>query len=157
MQNNQYTAPSILDKFSLYTKQSHNGCIVWDRGKTSDGYGVINLDGKSLLAHRVAYSIFKNKSPNGKLVCHSCDTPACVNPDHLFLGTQADNMADMKQKGRRKNINKNDKNGRAKLCLTKAQDIRSKYEQGCLLKELAIENGVSMSTISRVIRGENWK
>jgi hypothetical protein len=157
MKNNQHTAPRLIDKFSLYTKQQPSGCVTWEAGKTSDGYGVINFDGKSLLAHRVAFELFKGIKPTGKLVCHTCDTPSCVNENHLFLGTQSDNMADMKAKGRRKNIGLGQSNGRAKLTLCKAKEIRLQRMTGKTLKELASQYQVGVSTVHRVIKMENWK
>jgi hypothetical protein len=157
MKNNQHTAPRLIDKFNLYTKQQPSGCVTWEAGKTSDGYGVVNFDGKSLLAHRVAFELFKGIKPTGKLVCHTCDTPSCVNENHLFLGSQADNMADMKAKSRRKNIGLSEDNGRAKLNLCKANEIREKRMGGKTLKELAIEYEVGISTVCRVTRMENWK
>ena len=155
MKNNQHTTPLLLDKFSLYAKQQPNGCVTWEAGKTSDGYGVVNFDGKSLLAHRIAFEIFKGVDPKGNCVCHTCDNPSCINVSHLFLGSQAENMADMKAKGRRKNIGLGEKNGRAKLNLCKITEMREKRMAGKTLKEIASEYQVGTSTVCRVTKMEN--
>lgn len=82
------------------------GCHLWDASVNAYGYGYFftgkNEAGKDVveLAHRAAYKMFVGEIPDGKVVCHECDVPSCVNPEHLFLGTQADNMQDMKRKGR---------------------------------------------------------
>jgi hypothetical protein len=157
LRNNQHTSPPLIDKFSLYTKRQPDGCITWESGKTSDGYGVVNFSGKSLLAHRVAFELFTGASAKGKLVCHTCDNPACVNADHLFLGSQADNMQDMKAKGRRKHICTGESNGRAKLTACRAKEIREKRMAGASLKELASQYEVGTSTINRVVKMEIWK
>jgi hypothetical protein len=147
----------LLGKFEKYSKHQPNGCTEWVAGKTSDGYGVINFNNKSLLAHRVAIELFLGLNPERMLVCHKCDNRSCVNPEHLFLGSQEDNMKDMKSKGRRKGVNCREMNGRAKLTMSAAQEIRRKREIGYTLKQLATEHSVASSTISRVIRQENWK
>lgn len=72
------------------------------KGRLSHGYGVVDFSGRPVLAHRIVFQIIKHIDPSGLVVCHSCDNPRCCNPGHLWLGTQADNMADMWAKGRGK-------------------------------------------------------
>jgi hypothetical protein len=154
--NNQFTTKSVAEKFVDYTDKTKSSCWLWIAGKTSDGYGTINFQNKTMLAHRVSWQFYKGEIPSKMLVCHKCDEPSCVNPEHLFLGTQADNMNDMKSKNRRKNIGCAEKNGRAKLTMEKAFLIREKRNQKIPLAIIAKEFNVGQSTISRVCRMENW-
>lgn len=75
-------------------------CWEWNAGKFTDGYGCFHFEGKEIGAHRAAWRIHNGPIPNGALVCHHCDNPGCVNPDHLFLGTVTDNNHDRDKKGR---------------------------------------------------------
>lgn len=79
-----------------------SGCWIWNKSTVGRRYGTLMIDGKPLPAHRFSYQEFIAPIPSGLFVCHRCDVPSCVNPDHLFLGTQSDNMKDCYQKLRRK-------------------------------------------------------
>ena len=75
-------------------------CWLWTARKDKDGYGNLRVEGRPQRAHRVAYTLFVGEIPDGLCVLHTCDTPACVNPEHLFLGTVGENNTDRKVKGR---------------------------------------------------------
>lgn len=92
-----------IKRFWLKTRWNPwNGCLEWTGGKISTGYGCIRLNGHSALAHRVAWVLANGQIPPGLFVCHHCDNPPCINVEHLFVGTNADNIADMVQKCRSK-------------------------------------------------------
>lgn len=87
---------SFLDKLIVL----EDGCWEWSHSRNSEGYGNIWVDKKCKKAHRVSYELHFGPIPEGLLVCHHCDNPPCCNPDHLFLGTDADNTQDKVNKGR---------------------------------------------------------
>lgn len=89
----------VIDRF--YSKVNKtNGCWIWVGCLSSKGYGKFYLDGKQTGAHRASYFLHNGEFDESKFVCHTCDNPSCVNPDHLFLGTNSDNMIDCSKKGR---------------------------------------------------------
>jgi hypothetical protein len=89
------------ERFLAKTRRDlRTGCWLWTAAHDRDGYGSIYVDGKKEQAHRVAYALFVGPVPEGDWVLHRCDTPACVNPDHLYLGTNKQNVADRENRGR---------------------------------------------------------
>lgn len=130
----------------------------WNNGVPNSGYGQYNVHRKGVYAHRYAWEITNGPIPEKTLVLHKCDNPICVRPDHLFLGTHNDNMADMTMKGRRSRVGSPGlSNPRAKLTKEQADAIRLKHLYFQKTQhELAREYGVCQTTISRVTRGEHW-
>lgn len=127
-------------------------CWIWLAYKDAKGYGIFGISSRNTKrAHRFSYELFINKIPHDKLVCHECDNPSCVNPEHLFLGTNQDNMDDMKKKNRAPN-NKGTNNPNAKLNKLKAVQIRKLYKTGeYLIKDLAERFSINRNRISKVI------
>ncbi len=78
-----------------------SGCWIWLKSLNNSGYGTVSIKGKSAFAHRFSWEFYRGKIPSGKYVLHKCDIPSCVNPDHLFIGSQRENHIDSQEKGRR--------------------------------------------------------
>ena len=151
---------SKVNKHSgVYKNSLTTECWIWTAGKDTFGYGRINIDGKNHVAHRISYELYKNKIPEGLLIRHSCDNPACVNPDHLELGTHQDNTDDRTKRGRHKygiTIQKGEKNGRAKLKDADVLEIRQWLEFGYTQKVIAELFDVNIPQISRIKTGKTW-
>jgi hypothetical protein len=149
---------SLYDR--LYERVTVDGdCLLW-QGATSgkSKYGQIRIDGQKQRCHRVSYQLHKGDIPEGMIVMHSCDTPLCINPSHLSLGTQVENMADMRSKGR-EHHNQGDGNGRSSLCAADAADIRASYQRYSRnfgSTALAKKYGVSDQAILDVVSGKTW-
>lgn len=91
---------STPKRFFSRIKIDSNGCWIWQGAKNIRGYGVVGYHGILYIAHRLSYKLKVGPIPEGLLVCHKCDVPPCINPDHLFIGTYKDNSIDMVKKGR---------------------------------------------------------
>ncbi len=150
---------SLEERFFRYVgSKTTTGCILWSGCTSREGYGVLGSGtrkGRMLRASRIAYELLRSPIPQGLLVLHACDNPPCVNPAHLFLGTDADNMADKVRKGRQR---RGETTPGAKLTDAMALRIREQYATGKFSqKQLAEEHGVAQSLISLIVNRMIWK
>lgn len=138
---------NLRERFHKMHSVNLKGCWIWQGALTAKGYGVISVEGKSERAHRISYRIFGRPIPKGLHVLHKCDVPSCVNPDHLFVGTDADNMEDRKSKGRLG----------FKLSEDNISEIRYLYAEGGVTQEyIAGIYGVGRNHISRIVNKKRW-
>lgn len=128
-------------------------CWNWKRQRCRKGYGRIKIKGISKVVHRISYEVHLGCVPDEMLVCHTCDNRGCINPDHLFLGTNADNMADMVAKGRQGKL-RGEACGRAKLSESDVIAIRGAVGIG--RGDLAEKYGISRASINDILSGRSW-
>lgn len=154
-----------MEKFWAKVERGEpSACWLWKGAVGSTGYGVystkVSGKKKSYGAHRFAWLLTHGPiEPATLQVCHRCDVPLCVNPGHLFLGTQFENMADMIAKGRQYREGRDchgELNGRAKLKQHQVEDIRRAINAGRTSRVVAERFGVSKSTVLMIARGERW-
>ncbi len=146
-----------IDRFYMQIDITDDtGCWLWNSGKDQDGYGSFKGDFDAEThhrAHRFSYAYFKGPIPKGLSVCHKCDTPACCNPEHLFLGTTAENMADRDAKGRcRGGIG--EKNSQVVLTKEKVIEILKDPRTHA---QIAFHYGISRATVSDIKRRHTWE
>lgn len=138
-----------------YVPVTETGCWLWTSNLNGGGYGLLSFgtppSRKWRLAHRVAYELHRGQIPEGLDVLHKCDVPSCVNPDHLFVGTDKDNIQDCIRKGRWNRPGR--RPGQKKLTDDQIRQIRS----GGSTTRFAKEFGVCLSTIKRVKNGKSFK
>lgn len=159
----------------FWSKVDKSGeCWMWKGTLTPKGYGAFCVGPRAthqiFRAHRVSWVLANGRLiPDGLVVRHSCDVPGCVNPSHLLLGTVADNNADIKTRGRgavgRRNgaytrperVRKGEMIGQARLTAAAVSEARRRYAAGGITyKELALERGVSLTTMHRAVTGQTW-
>ena len=128
---------------------TETGCWEWPTGPRGGGYAEILIHGKKHRLHRVSYEEFKGQIPKGKRICHHCDNPRCVNPEHLYVGTAADNANDVKERGNPRSY---------KLKKEDVEEIKRLYQVGPdSMNALARKFKITAGTICRIIHGNIWK
>jgi len=155
---NAYQRESWPERFWKHVdKAGANGCWMWTGLRSGRGYGTLSVSRKPQAAHRLSWQLHNGPIPKGLLVCHTCDNRLCVNPSHLFLGTQRDNYDDMIRKGRWSPV-VGDERSDTKLSEHAVREIRLRYAQGGISHHtLGKEYGVCRATIGDVVNRKKYK
>lgn len=139
-----------------------DGCWNWVAAISHGWYGSFCVEkGKTIVAHKFSWELANGPVPDGMKVCHSCDNPRCVRVDHLFLGTQAENLLDMSKKGRRARghslSHKGESHPMSSLTDELVTEARDRHAEGENVADLAIEMKVSKSAMKKAVHGHTWK
>jgi len=157
------SAVARLTRILALSAPTESGCLLWARALDSSGYGQTSVQGRNYRAHRVAYMLHHHVTlESSQVLMHRCDTPRCVHVDHMRVGTQAENLADCKAKGRQARGEVN-----SHAILTDAQVVAMREEwaaapprtprnPGITMKELGSKYGIRTSTVSGILGGLNW-
>lgn len=158
--------PKLTTKQRFYASvllPNENGCMLWAKGTTRKGYALIRIqseNGRKIAAHRYSYALHYGLFDKNLHVCHKCDIPSCMAPDHLFLGTNADNVRDKVSKGRQASgsllICSGETNPGAKLTDKDVLQIRALLREGVMVKSIAEKFKVGRKTISDIKVNRRW-
>lgn len=152
---------SARERFWRFVEPCGDRCWEWRGALTGQGYGQLNVNGKSVNAHRLSWEWhFDRPIPAGMFVCHECDNPRCVNPSHLFLGTPADNHRDCLAKSRHPGLPvlRGERSPSARLTTDIVREIRRAYRDGdAKLPALSRQYGVSTTAIHNIVTGKSWR
>jgi hypothetical protein len=134
------------------------GCWEWTAYRDRQGYGRFGVDGTNWLAHRLAWLLTHGTIEPDRVIRHTCDNPPCINPDHLLVGTQADNIKDRQDRGRhRPGRLAGESHGQAKLTWEQVRDLRSRTYRRGDKGRLCAELGITRPTLRRILDGSGWK
>ena len=151
---NQFSRMSLDERLLRSVQyEANTGCWLWAGAVDGKGYGRLIERGKVLLAHRVSWMICHGAIPSGLCVCHRCDTPLCVNPAHLFLGTQRENIQDASRKQR---MPLGERQGNVKLKTADVIAIRELAHAGVMQKDIAARFAIAQPTVSDIVRRKKW-
>ena len=152
---NETVRNDVQRRFNQRIQKMPSGCIEFIGKRSNAGYGQLKVVNSVVHAHRVAYVLVNGPIPDGLFVCHHCDNPSCVNIDHLYVGTQQDNIND-----RTRRLRTADTRGslhyNAHLTEDKVREIRAEVAKGWSVTSIAKLYGISQSTASEIVSGESW-
>lgn len=144
-----------VDRF-LSRVDTSGGCWLWTGPVDGGGYGLLTFQGVPISAHRVSYLLHNGDLPTGSLICHHCDNPPCVNPDHLYAGDFHTNARDAVARNRYV-PRPGEENPAALLTTERVTEIRRRWQAGEPQARLAREFGISTSQTHRIVHGESWR
>lgn len=133
-------------------RRSNDECWEWTAAKKPSGYGHLKIQGRTERAHRISWTLHLGPIPGGMLVLHTCDTPSCVNPRHLYLGKDKENVRDMHGRGR----NPKQFPGRGRMTEADVAAARSRYAAGDPISHIAKDLGMSCTAIRECVTGRTW-
>lgn len=140
----------------LIPKERLDECWTWTGRPNSGGYGTLRVGGVSTPAHRASYETYVGPIPAGLKVLHRCDNPPCIRPSHLFLGTRADNVADMLAKGRARH-GRGEGLGQSKLREQDVRDIRRRRAEGESRRSVAAAFSITATNVDWIVSGHTWR
>ena len=146
----------ILNRILSKCVRDVSGCVLWTGTATPCGYGRMSMNRRRLLTHRAVFELHNGPIPTGMCICHKCDTPACCNIDHLFMGTMQDNMDDRGAKGRNR-VGIGEKQHLAVLTEELVRDIRKRSAEGEACLHISRSLKVGNNTVWNVIKGNTWR
>jgi hypothetical protein len=156
MKKRGFLLPRNLPFWERSIPEPNTGCWLWMAGLSSSGYGSVNRGEVKKSSHVVAWELTHGPVPKGRWVLHRCDNRPCVNPDHLFLGTPAENSADMVRKGRQITLS-GEASPSAKITAKDAAEIRGLKQAGESYAALARKYGIHPATVWHIVTGRNWR
>jgi hypothetical protein len=146
---------NIIDRFYKFIDvKEKDECWEWQGYRDKDGYGYFSIGGKPILAHRFMWEMEYDEIQEGIIICHTCDNPPCVNPNHLWEGNRKSNLEDMVEKGR---SNRGELNNMVKLTELDVIYIRQLHQNGIALNSIANIVGTHPSNVSLIVRRKTWK
>lgn len=152
----------LKERFWSYVdRRGQEECWPWIAGKFTNGYGQFRAGKRKVKAHRCAYELTNGHIEDGLRVLHRCDNPPCCNPQHLFKGTDLDNVRDCVLKGRHRSIPPPGRPGAAnpsaKVTTDIVFNIRQQAQSGASQRSLAVKHGLSQSQVGNIVRGQCWQ
>jgi hypothetical protein len=152
---------TLAEIYKNCTELPWSGCWIWQKAITRAGYAVMGHNGKMKYVHRISAQLSTNLTLDGLVVCHTCDTPSCVNPDHLFAGTQKENMQDAKRKGRTSKCGNGKRGDQTHLSKLDSETVKRLRQMGSLSAkdrvDMAKQIGINERTIRDIVAMKTWR